>query len=119
MSNMPAAAPPLPDHLGPRLQALGERIRAQRKQHRLSAATAAEAAGMSRVTLHRIERGEPSVTMGASIMSSVFSASGSFTPFADGVSPEALNVMRRKTTVTTRKSIMLVSERPAATDRPP
>lgn len=26
---------------------------------------AAEAAGMSRVTLHRIERGEPSVTMGA------------------------------------------------------
>ena len=65
MSNMPAAAPPIPDHLGPRLQALGERIRAQRKQHRLSAATAAEAAGMSRVTLHRIERGEPSVTMGA------------------------------------------------------
>ena len=65
MSIMPAAAPPLADHLGPRLQALGERIRLQRKRHRLSATTAAEAAGMSRVTLHRIERGEASVTMGA------------------------------------------------------
>lgn len=32
---------------------------------RVSAVTTAESAGMSRVTLHRIERGEPSVTMGA------------------------------------------------------
>lgn len=65
MSNMPAAAPTLADHLGPRLQALGAGIRAQRKRHRISAATAAESAGMSRATLHRIEAGEPSVTMGA------------------------------------------------------
>jgi len=47
------------------LAELGQQIRAHRKSLRVSAAVAAEAAGMSRVTLHRIERGEPSVTMGA------------------------------------------------------
>ncbi len=47
------------------LQALGAQIRAQRKALRLSATVTAEAAGMSRVTLHRIEKGEPTVTMGA------------------------------------------------------
>jgi len=47
------------------LQALGAQIRAQRKALRLSATVTAEAAGVSRVTLHRIEKGEPSVTMGA------------------------------------------------------
>jgi transcriptional regulator with XRE-family HTH domain len=44
---------------------LGAQIRAQRKALRINAISAAEAAGMSRVTLHRIEHGEPSVTMGA------------------------------------------------------
>lgn len=48
-----------------KLVALGKQIRAHRKVLRISATTAAEAAGMSRVTLHRIENGEPSVTMGA------------------------------------------------------
>ncbi|APW43595.1 helix-turn-helix domain-containing protein [Rhodoferax saidenbachensis] len=47
------------------LQALGAQIRSQRKALRLSATVTAEAAGLSRVTLHRIEKGEPSVTMGA------------------------------------------------------
>jgi transcriptional regulator with XRE-family HTH domain len=47
------------------LAALGERLRQRRKQLKVNAVTAAEAAGMSRVTLHRIERGEPSVTIGA------------------------------------------------------
>ena len=47
------------------LQALGVQIRGRRKALRLSATVTAEAAGMSRVTLHRIEKGEPSVTMGA------------------------------------------------------
>lgn len=37
----------------------------RRKQLGLSALATSEAAGMSRVTLHRVERGEPSVTMGA------------------------------------------------------
>lgn len=47
------------------LRVIGQRIRARRKQLGVSATAAAEAAGMSRVTLHRIERGEPAVTMGA------------------------------------------------------
>lgn len=47
------------------LTALGQQIRAHRKALRISATALAEAAGMSRVTLHRIEKGEPAVTMGA------------------------------------------------------
>ena len=62
---MPATAPTTTVAVTARLVALGERLRAHRKHHKVSATTAAEAAGMSRVTLHRIERGEPSVTMGA------------------------------------------------------
>ncbi|HEY9066445.1 MAG TPA: helix-turn-helix transcriptional regulator [Burkholderiaceae bacterium] len=62
---MPAKPPDPGDVATARLQALGAQIRAQRQHHKLSATTVAEAAGMSRVTLHRIERGEPSVTMGA------------------------------------------------------
>jgi transcriptional regulator with XRE-family HTH domain len=62
---MPAPAPPVGDALAAKLLAFGQRIRAHRKALRISATVAAEAAGMSRVTLHRIERGEPSVTMGA------------------------------------------------------
>ncbi|RZI90873.1 MAG: XRE family transcriptional regulator [Variovorax sp.] len=62
---MPAQAPPLQPAASLVLDGLGASIRQRRKALRVSATTAAEAAGMSRVTLHRIERGEPSVTMGA------------------------------------------------------
>lgn len=62
---IPATAPATGEALAAKLLALGEQLRAQRKRLGVSATTAAEAAGMSRVTLHRIERGEPSVTMGA------------------------------------------------------
>jgi transcriptional regulator with XRE-family HTH domain len=62
---MPAKAPPVGDVLAARLQVLGARIRAHRELQKVNATVVAEAAGMSRVTLHRIERGEPSVTMGA------------------------------------------------------
>jgi transcriptional regulator with XRE-family HTH domain len=62
---MPAKSPPVGDILAAQLVTLGARIRAQRERHKLTATSVAEAAGMSRVTLHRIERGEPSVTMGA------------------------------------------------------
>jgi transcriptional regulator with XRE-family HTH domain len=62
---MPAATPTPGDIVIAALVALGEQLRAERKRLGVSATTAAEAAGMSRVTLHRIERGEPSVTMGA------------------------------------------------------
>jgi transcriptional regulator with XRE-family HTH domain len=46
------------------LATLGAGIRERRRQLRVSATATAEAAGLSRVTLHRIERGEPSVAMG-------------------------------------------------------
>ena len=62
---MPAKPPITSSIATERLIALGQQIRAHRKALRISATTAAEAAGMSRVTLHRIEKGEPSVTMGA------------------------------------------------------
>ena len=47
------------------LQATGAAIRARRKALGLNATATAEAAGISRVTLHRIEKGEPGVAMGA------------------------------------------------------
>lgn len=62
---MPAKSPATTDASTAQLQALGAQIRSQRKALRLSATVTAEAAGMSRVTLHRIEKGEPSVTIGA------------------------------------------------------
>jgi transcriptional regulator with XRE-family HTH domain len=62
---MPATAPVLPAQAAEQLARLGERLRLHRKQQGISAIATAEAAGMSRVTLHRIERGEPSVTVGA------------------------------------------------------
>ena len=62
---MPAKSPLQNRTAVMQLAAIGARIRAQRKRLKVAAGTAAEAAGMSRVTLHRIERGEPSVTMGA------------------------------------------------------
>jgi transcriptional regulator with XRE-family HTH domain len=62
---MPAKSPLLPTAVADSLVALGQKIRAQRKALDISAVTAAQAAGMSRVTWHRLEKGEPSVTMGA------------------------------------------------------
>ena len=61
---MPARAPQVTDAAATKLAALGQRIRDRRKALKVSATDAAEAAGMSRVTLQRVERGEPSVTMG-------------------------------------------------------
>jgi transcriptional regulator with XRE-family HTH domain len=62
---MPAAAPPVTPPDLASLARLGARLQAARKKQKVSAVAAAEAAGISRVTLHRIERGEPSVAMGA------------------------------------------------------
>jgi transcriptional regulator with XRE-family HTH domain len=44
---------------------LGARLKMRRKNLGLSAVEVSEAAGISRVTLHRIENGETGVTMGA------------------------------------------------------
>lgn len=62
---MPAKLPQISATATSQLQALGVTIRGQRKQLRVSAAIAAESAGMSRTTWHRIEQGNPAVTMGA------------------------------------------------------
>lgn len=62
---MPSPNPACSNLCTAQLQALGAQIRAQRKALRLSATVTAEAAGVSRVTLHRIEKGEASVTIGA------------------------------------------------------
>lgn len=79
---MPAAAPPTSDPDLQHLRSLGERLRSVRKQQGVSAVAAAEAAGMSRVTLHRIERGEPSVAIGA--WASAASALGLTLELGDG-----------------------------------
>ena len=71
---MPAPSPPIGPALQQALRGLGQRLRTHRKRLGVSAAATAEAAGMSRVTLHRIERGEASVAMGAYL--SVISALG-------------------------------------------
>jgi transcriptional regulator with XRE-family HTH domain len=62
---MPSKSPSIAIKTADQLIALGQKIAAHRKALGISAAAAAEAAGMSRVTLHRIEKGQPSVTMGA------------------------------------------------------
>lgn len=62
---MKAEIPPELDPGTTQLQALGQQLRTRRKALRVSSTAAAEAAGMSRVTLHRIEKGEPSVAGGA------------------------------------------------------
>ena len=84
---MPAKAPEVGEVLAARLQALGGHIRARREQQKVSATVAAEAAGMSRVTLHRIERGEPSVTMGAYL--SAIAAVGLELGLSDPLVPKA------------------------------
>jgi len=53
------------------LRVLGRQIRGRRKSLGVSAVVTAESAGMSRVTLHRIENGEPSVSIGAYLNAAV------------------------------------------------
>src|SRR6185369_4634527 len=62
---MPATALPVAAADRARLTRLGARLRAARREQGVTMVAAAEVAGMSRVTLHRIERGEPSVAIGA------------------------------------------------------
>lgn len=47
------------------LETLGQRLRKTRSELRVSATSAADAAGVSRVTWHRMEAGSPSVSAGA------------------------------------------------------
>lgn len=57
-----SSTPPSADEIAIRL---GSEIRSQRKALGVNATATAEAAGISRVTLHRIERGEGSVNLAA------------------------------------------------------
>lgn len=65
MRYMPARSPETTQCTNSALAEIGEELRRRRKELGISAATTAEAAGMSRVTLHRVESGSPSVTVGA------------------------------------------------------
>jgi DNA-binding XRE family transcriptional regulator len=47
------------------LAEIGQVIRQHRKSFKITANATAKTAGISRVTLHRIEKGEPTVSMGA------------------------------------------------------
>lgn len=62
---MPSSSPDLTAQAAEALSTIGATVRRRRKDLGISAVAAAEAAGISRVTLHRIEKGEASVTMGA------------------------------------------------------
>ncbi|MBI2810788.1 MAG: helix-turn-helix domain-containing protein [Candidatus Melainabacteria bacterium] len=62
---MPAKSPRIAVKLENVLRDLGQRLRDQRKKLGISSIATAESAGMSRVTLYRIEQGEVSVAMGA------------------------------------------------------
>lgn len=62
---VPASSPPVNAAALAGLAELGSKIRARREELGLTMNQAADAAGVSRVTVHRIERGTPSVTMGA------------------------------------------------------
>lgn len=65
MGYMPAASPYVDPEQQADLELLGARLRDRRKALDVTAVACAEAAGVSRVTLHRIEAGNPSVTIGA------------------------------------------------------
>lgn len=62
---MPAKAPKISKKAALLLKELGEKIHAARKKQNISAAATAEAAGLSRISLHRVEKGEASVAMGS------------------------------------------------------
>ena len=79
---MPAKSPSVTKALERSLRHMGERLRDRRKALGVSAVAAAESAGMSRITLYRIERGEISVTMGAYM--SLIAALGLHIDLSDG-----------------------------------
>ena len=77
---MPARPTPLQDSELQLLVELGERLRKARLRRKLTADSVAAGASITRVTLHRLERGEPAVTAGTLIK--VMNALGLATDFA-------------------------------------
>lgn len=70
---MPALPSTSPE-TGKLLSELGERLRLARLRRKLSAQAVADAAGITRVTLHRLESGAPAATLGT--LSKVMDALG-------------------------------------------
>lgn len=62
---MPAKAPAIGEALAAKAAEVGALVRQRRKALGVGVITLAEAAGVSRVTVYRVEKGEPSVTFGA------------------------------------------------------
>ena len=62
---MPRKTATIPPSLENILKTLGENIRLARLRRKITATMLAERAGMSRVTLRKVENGESSVTLGA------------------------------------------------------
>ena len=88
---MPAPSPTITQAALALTQALGAAVRAQRKGLRVSATALAEAAGVSRVTVYRIEKGEPSVTLGAyaNVLAALGLGLSALPPGADAAGPAA------------------------------
>jgi transcriptional regulator with XRE-family HTH domain len=61
---MPAKAQPTFASERALLSAFGERLRLARLRRKLSGEVVAQRSGISRVTLHRAEKGDPAVTLG-------------------------------------------------------
>lgn len=61
---MPSKAPLIFSSESKLLTELGERLRLARLRRRLTTTTVAERCGISRPTLFKVERGDPSVTLG-------------------------------------------------------
>jgi transcriptional regulator with XRE-family HTH domain len=64
---MPAKPQPVPPAFAQLLRELGERLRNARLRRKLTAGGVAASAGVSRVTVHRAERGEPAIATGTLI----------------------------------------------------
>ena len=92
---MPAKLPRIDTATRNKLTLLGEQIRLHRKELKVTATATAEAASLSRVTLHRIEKGEPSVSM-AAYMSVIYALGLEFTIFSlDELIPEEAGASRK------------------------
>lgn len=61
---MPRSYRPLFPLLVKQVEAFGDRLRLARLRRRISATTFAERIGVSRDTLHRLEKGDPNIALG-------------------------------------------------------
>ncbi|MFZ2504491.1 MAG: helix-turn-helix domain-containing protein [Nocardioides sp.] len=89
---MPATSPYTSPEQRADLERLGSRLRERRKALGVTMVACAEAAGVSRVTLHRIEAGNPSVTVGAYVNVAAALGLHLVVPILDAPASESLRV---------------------------